>query len=208
MSYDSVRAFADRARGLERLDIVILNAGILPAAQTINPQTGHDEGVQVNYLSKCLLLVLLLDVIAKKITKPPESQPARITITSSDGAAWTKFRERNERPLLSSLDRPQGWDALDRQFLSKLLGQFFVARLAAVVPPSVAVVNMAKPGMVHDSNMSRDTKDSLLSSLVVEPIRRRMGYTSAVAARFITDAAVNHGPESHGRYLSEQRIKP
>ncbi|KAK8112008.1 Short chain dehydrogenase sol3 [Apiospora kogelbergensis] len=203
LSYDSVRAFAGRARSLDRLDLVVLNAGTLPAAQTINPHTGHDEGVQVNYLSTSLLLVLLLDVIKSK----PESQPARITITSSDGAAWTKFAEKKNRPLLASLDKPEGWSAIDRQFLSKLLVQFFVSKLATVVPASVAVVNMATPGMVHDSNMNRETK-AQLASKIVEPLRRMMGYTSAVAARLIVDAAVNHGPESHGRYLSEQRIKP
>ncbi|KAK7914097.1 hypothetical protein PG985_011800 [Apiospora marii] len=203
LSYDSVRAFADRTRSLERIDLVILNAGSLPAKQTLNPQTGHDECVQVNYLSMCLLLVLLLDVIRTK----PNSQPTRITITSSDGAAWTKFSEKRQKPLISALDKPEHWSALDRQFLAKLLGQFFVAKLATVVSPSMAVINLATPGMVHDSNMNRETK-AQLASKIVEPIRRKLGYTSVMAARLILDAAVNHGPESHGQYLSEQKIKP
>lgn len=204
LSYDSVRAFADRAKTLERIDIVILNAGSLPMKQTINPHTGHDECVQVNYLSSAFLLVLLLDVIKNK----QKSLPARITITSSDGAAWTKFSERTNKPLLPSLDTPgKNWSAADRQFLSKLLGQFFVAKLADIVPSSMAVINMATPGMVHDSNISRESKDTLMGK-IAEPIRRRVGSTSAVAARLITDAAVNHGVETHGQYLSEQRIKP
>ncbi|KAK7943384.1 uncharacterized protein PG986_012497 [Apiospora aurea] len=193
----------NRTRSLERIDLVILNAGSLPAKQTLNPQTGHGECVQVNYLSMCLLLVLLLDVIRTK----PNSQPTRITITSSDGAAWTKFGEKKQKPLLPALDKPAHWSALARQFLTKLLGQFFVAKLAAVVSPSMAVINLATPGMVHDSNMNRETKAQLASKLV-EPIRRKLGYTSAMAARLIVDAAVNHGPESHGQYLSEQKIKP
>ncbi|RYP01054.1 hypothetical protein DL763_000475 [Monosporascus cannonballus] len=203
LSYDSVRAFADRAKTLERIDIVILNAGSLPMKQTINPHTGHDECVQVNYLSPALLLVMLLGVIKDK----PKSQPTRITITSSDGASWTKFSERTNKPLLPSLNKPDNWSPLDRQFLSKLLGQFFVSKLASIVPSSMAVVNMATPGMVHDSNISRESRDSLMGK-IAEPIRRRMGYTSAVAARLITDAAVNHGAETHGQYLSEQRLKP
>ncbi|KAK7994324.1 Short chain dehydrogenase [Apiospora marii] len=157
LSYDSVRAFADRTRSLERIDLVILNAGSLPAKQTLNPQTGHDECVQVNYLSMCLLLVLLLDVIR---TKP--NIPCQASV---------------------------------------------VAKLATVVSPSMAVINLATPGMVHDSNMNRETK-AQLASKIVEPIRRKLGYTSVMAARLILDAAVNHGPESHGQYLSEQKIKP
>ena len=204
LSYDSVRAFADRAKTLERIDIIILNAGSLPMKQTINPHTGHDECVQVNYLSPVFLLVLLLDVIKNK----QKSQPTRITITSSDGAAWTKFSERTNKPLLPSLDTPhKNWSAADRQFLSKLLCQFFVAKLASMVPSSMAVINMATPGMVHDSNISRESK-ATLAGKIAEPIRRRLGSTSAVAARLIMDAAVNHGAETHGQYLSEQRLKP
>lgn len=191
LSYDSVRAFADRAKTLERIDIVILNAGNLPMKQTINPHTGHDECVQVNYLSPTFLLVLLLDIIKDK----PKSQPTRLTITSSDGASWIKFSERANNPLLPSLDKPDNWNAAGRQLLSKLLGQFFVSKLASIVPSSIAVINMATPGMVHDSNISRESKKTLTGKLA-EPIRRRMGYTSAVGARLIMDAAVNHGAET------------
>lgn len=53
--YDLVMAFAQRARGLDRLDIVNLNAGIAPAKRMFNTSTGHDEVIQVNYLSTALL---------------------------------------------------------------------------------------------------------------------------------------------------------
>lgn len=202
-SYDSIQAFSDRAKGLDRIDIVVLNAGSLPTKQTLNFRTGHDECVQVNYLSPALLTILLLEVIKSKRS----DRPTRITLTSTDGAAWTSFQEQKNDPILPSLDKPDNWASADRHFLAKLLSQFFLSKLASFVPSSLAVINMSTPGMVHDSNMSRETRMTI-SGKILEIIRRRMGYTSSVGARHITDAAVNHGPETHGQYLSQQRLKP
>lgn len=71
--YDSVVSFAERvAKTLTRLDIAILNAGFCPAKRIVNTSTGHDEIIQVNYLSTALLAVLLLPV-AKRVRN---NQPA------------------------------------------------------------------------------------------------------------------------------------
>lgn len=65
-AYESVVSFAERARNeLSRLDIAVLNAGMLPVKHTANASTGHDEIIQVNYMSTALRAVLLL-VVAKK----------------------------------------------------------------------------------------------------------------------------------------------
>ncbi|KAI1080959.1 NAD(P)-binding protein [Whalleya microplaca] len=163
-SYDSVCFFVERTKGLERLDIVILNAGT-------------------------------------------PLQPGRITITSSDTAAWAKLDEINANPLLPSFDKPGNIDMANRMFVSKLLGQLFMVELAKRVPSSVAVINAATPMMVHDSELSRETARTI-SGKVVEAFRRRIGYTAAVGARMIVDAAVKHGEETHGQYLGLQKLKP
>lgn len=203
LSYESVQAFVARTKLLERIDIVILNAGILPAKQVIHPKTGHDEGIQVNYLSTVLLLVLILSVIKDK----QAAEPARITIVNSDGAAWTAFKGKESDNILAALDKPDGWGMPDRNFVAKVMVQLFVTKLVKSVPSSLAIINLVTPGMVHDSEMSRETKAGFLG-MTVEAIRRQVGSTSAVGARLVVDAAVNHGSETHGQYLSEQRLKP
>lgn len=203
LSYDSVRAFVTRTKTLDRIDIVILNAGILPAKQVIDEKTGHDEGIQVNYLSTVLLLVLLLQIVKDK----PASQPTRFTLVNSDGAAWTSFKDQNADRILPALDKPDNWGTPDRNFVAKLLVQLFVTELVKHVPASLAIINIVTPGMIHDSEMSRETRDGWLG-WTVEGIRRRVGTTSAVGARLVVDAVVNHGSESHGQYLSEQKLKP
>lgn len=60
-SYESIQNFAAKVdRELSRLDIVVLNAGQYNLKFKKNPSTGHEETVQVNYLSTVLLAILLL----------------------------------------------------------------------------------------------------------------------------------------------------
>lgn len=88
--YESVVAFAERSKTLERIDIVILNAGIAPASFRINSLTGHSECIQVNYLSTALLAVLLLPILKSKREK--QKGASRITFVSSEVAGWTSFK--------------------------------------------------------------------------------------------------------------------
>ncbi|KAK2605935.1 hypothetical protein QQS21_003661 [Conoideocrella luteorostrata] len=204
-SYDSIVAFAQRAATLERMDIAVMNAGLVMAKTALNESTGHDETIQVNYISTALLTVLLLPVAKAK--RPAQGGIAsRITLTSSDVATWTPFKEKTKNPLLPAFDTPGG-KPTDRMMVSKLLGQFFLAELAKRVPPSAVVINYATPGMVHDSQFNREI-DGTFGGKIAFVFIRRIGYTSLVAARHITDAIVKHGEESHGQYLSTQKLKP
>lgn len=204
-SYDSITSFTDRVKDLDQLDIVVLNAGIVLTNNELNENTGHDQTIQVNYLSTALLLVLLVPIARSK--RQNQAQPTRITVTSSDVAAWTSFKERNSIPLLPSFDAQQNAHPTDRMMVSKLLGQFFLSSLAKTVPASIAVINCATPGMVHDSDFGRQI-DQTIGGRIVKVIQRRIGYTSAVGARNIVDAALRHGDETHGQFLSTQKLKP
>ena len=204
--YSSVVEFAERAKTLDRLDFAVLNAGICPASRIFNQITGHDEIIQVNYLSTALLAILLLPVA--KAARPNQPAPTRITFTSSEGAAWTKFPLGQEMPILAALDKKEnGVDTVDRMFASKLLGQMFLNELAKRVPPSIAVINAASPGSVHDSEFNREL-DKTIAGAVIKFVMRRVANTAAVGASMMTDAIVNHGEETHGQFLSFQRLVP
>ncbi|KAK2603994.1 hypothetical protein QQS21_003830 [Conoideocrella luteorostrata] len=204
-SYDSIVAFAERAATLERMDIAVMNAGLVMTKAELNKSTGHDETIQVNYLSTALLTTLLLPV-AKAKRSAQGDEPSRITVTSSDVAAWTSFKEKHSDPLLPAFNKPGG-NPTDRMMVSKLLGQFFLAELTKRVPSSVAVINCATPGMVHDSQFNRQV-DATFGGKIAKVFMRRIGYSSPIGARHITDAAVKHGEASHGQYLSTQKLKP
>jgi NAD(P)-dependent dehydrogenase (short-subunit alcohol dehydrogenase family) len=201
--YSSVVSFAERTKSLEHLDIVILSVGIFPASRTSNERTKHDEMIQVNYLSTALLTILLLPICKAK----KGSQPARITVVSSEVSAWTSFKERNERPLLSALDKPGNINLLDRMMVSKLLGQLFLTRLTKLVPTTVAIINSASPGGLHDTGFGNEHEKGVIAA-IVKSVQRRMYYTSAVGSRTVVDAAVRHGKETHGEFFSFQKMVP
>ncbi|KAI0105082.1 hypothetical protein GGR51DRAFT_202923 [Nemania sp. FL0031] len=206
--YDSVVSFAEKAKNsLTRLDITVLNAGIYPIKRTVNESTGHDEIIQVNYFSTALLALLLLPIA--KAVRSNQPKPTRITFTLSEVGAWARFPVGKEVPIIPALDAPSKLanNTNDRMFVSKLLGQYFVSALAKKVPASVAVIDSASPGSVHDSQFNRELNKTPAGP-VVRMILRRVGNSSAVAARMITDAAVLHGEEVHGQFLSFQKVVP
>lgn len=201
--YSSVVSFAERTKTLDRLDIVILSVGIYPASRTFNELTKHDQMIQINYLSTALLAILLLPVCkAKKM-----SQPTRITFVSSEVSAWTNFKEKSERPLLTALDKPGNINLLDRMMVSKLLGQLFIAKLAKLVPTTVAVINSASPAGLHDTQFSSEHEKGVIAA-IGKSVLRRIYYSSAVGSRTVVDAAVNHGKETHGEFFSFQKMVP
>ncbi|KAL1613380.1 hypothetical protein SLS54_010682 [Diplodia seriata] len=203
-SYGSIIAFVDRCKALPALDVVVLNAGVAKATLDLNPSTGHDEVVQVNYLSTALLTLLLLPVVQ---SKAQPQRPGRIVVVNSETAAWAAFKERSERPLLPAFDQPGFFDRQDRYYTSKLLGQLFLAELAKRVPPSVAVVNAVNPGLCYGSALHRDANSGITGALLAA-FKRAIGRSTAVGARTLTDAAASHGEDTHGQYLGDCKLKP
>ena len=203
-SYDSVTGFAQRCSTLSRLDFVILNAGVFKMKLEINQSTGHDEVVQVNYLSTALLTILLLPVLAEKKEKTPK--PSRIVIVSSETAAWCSFKEQDSDPILSAFNKPKFFDMQDRYYTSKLLQELLLVKLAKFVPSSVAVVNAVNPGFCYGSSLHRDATGAI--GTVFSSFKRAIGRPTSIGARTLVDAAVVQGIESHGKYLGDCQIKP
>lgn len=205
LSYDSVVSFAHRVSQLDQLEIVVLNAGIFRLERTINKSTGHEEDVQTNYLSLVLLLILLLPVLkAKNMAR----SPGKITIVSSDAAGMSKFQEQDADPLLPALDdKAANWEGQERYGTSKLLGQLFLAEIAKRIPPSVAVINGACPGLCRSSGLARDAQ----SSMIRYPLGIYFwlfGRVPSVGARVVVNAAVKQGTVSHGQVIDGGRLRP
>ncbi|KAI0098688.1 retinol dehydrogenase 12 [Nemania sp. FL0031] len=201
---DSILAFVERTKTLSRLDIVVHNAGMVLASQQHNSTTGHDEVIQVNYLATALLTVLLLPVLKSK----NPSGSGRLVIVSSDVASWAQFKEKDSVPLLPAFDKKDSFDAQDRYYTSKLLGQLFLSELAKRVPASYGViVNLANPGLCHGSGLNRDSNGTI-PGFIFGVFKQIIGYSCAVGARQLTDAAVKHSVESHGQYLEEGKVLP
>ncbi|KAI1751477.1 hypothetical protein F4782DRAFT_505087 [Xylaria castorea] len=196
-SYDSITSFANRAQGLNNLDIAVLNAGVYRIPHVVI-STGHEEDIQVNYISTALLTILLLPILEAR--RRSEDSPGRLTIVSSSVAAQSRFKPQDGRPLLTSLDEPMGFNHNQQYCTSKLLGQLFLTELTRRVPPSVAIVNCVNPGLCYGSGLARDGVGTLLG-FIVRFVFRIFGRSCVSGARSLVDAVVNHGEEVHGQYL-------
>jgi NAD(P)-dependent dehydrogenase (short-subunit alcohol dehydrogenase family) len=204
LSYDSITAFVERTKTLKRLDIVLLNAGIMKQTHALAP-TGHEETVQVNVLSTGLLNILLLPVLKAKISDMGE--PGRIVWVQSDTACWANFKEKTSTPLLAALDKPENFNLPDRYGTSKLLGQLFVKELSERVPSSVAIITMAHPGWCYGTSLGELPGRNIAQS-IVGLLKRIIGRSASIGARTLTDGAVNHGREAHGQFLDDCKISP
>lgn len=213
LEYDTITAFATRAGQLEHLDLAILNAGIYRVNMTINPSTGHEEDVQTNYLSTALLAILLLPHLhaKKRPSASGDGAAGHLTIVSSDTAGMVHFAERDADPLLAALKDTSGtkwkWDMQERYGTTKLLGQLFLTELASRVPPSVAVLNAASPGLCSGSGLARDAAGTFLR-FPLAVYFGVFGRKAAVGAHVILDAALKKGVESHGEVIEFDKIRP
>ena len=79
-SYDSVKAFCARAQTLDRLDIVVENAGI--ATPKFESREGCESTITINVISTFLMAILLLPKLRETATK--FGVTPHMTITTSD----------------------------------------------------------------------------------------------------------------------------
>ncbi|OLN87317.1 Short-chain dehydrogenase TIC 32, chloroplastic 2 [Colletotrichum chlorophyti] len=201
-SYESVRAFAARCKKeLSRIDIVILNAGIV-AQEFTRSGEGHELMLQVNYLSTALQALLLLPIIKQK--RPP-GEPGRLVIVSSDMVYFhTPEEDMVTGSLFKPADKERLWEAGKNYQLSKFLGQLFVAKLATYVNPEHVIVNLSSSGLTAGTNIMKPATEPFFMGI----LKKTLGRSLEVGARSYLDATLVKGPESHGSFTSDGVIKP
>ncbi|KAM0084539.1 hypothetical protein ACKRZS_003189 [Fusarium odoratissimum] len=202
-SYSSIEDFAKRCETLPRIDFVFLNAGMGGTTFNLNKATGHEETMQVNFLSTMYLSVLLLPVLT---SKAPAPKPSRLTIVSSGTAMHCELPEAKADHIISALDLEANFDGMGNYAKSKLLGQLFIDRLSQLVDPSDVVINLVDPGLTKGTGLM--DKSSGLMKIVMAMGTRVVGRTQEQAASAYVDAAIVKGEESHGSYIMDWKICP
>ncbi|KAH7048332.1 hypothetical protein B0J12DRAFT_665698 [Macrophomina phaseolina] len=210
-SFDSVKAFAARARDLPRLDALICNAGV--ATGTFTRAEGHETTITTNVISTFLLSLLLLPKL--KETAQRTNTLAHLTIVSSEVHFFTTFAEARKHPadpvfeLLRDKDKS---DMPDRYNVSKLLEVFVVRALAA--DPSLAgkpdsssepypvVITAPNPGFCASALRKELYEGPFLMRWGVWLMELLLERTSEEGARnFVTCASA--GENYHGQYVSD-----
>jgi NAD(P)-dependent dehydrogenase (short-subunit alcohol dehydrogenase family) len=143
-SLAAVRGLADEvARGSERLDALVNNAGIAPPPERRESADGIELTFAVNHLSHFLLTALLMDLLSA-------SGPARIVNVASIGQQAIDFDD----PLLE-----RGYSRFRAYSQSKLAQILFTFELAERLGGTdVAVtVNALHPATLMDTRMIRES---------------------------------------------------
>ncbi|KAF2177779.1 NAD(P)-binding protein [Zopfia rhizophila CBS 207.26] len=202
-SYSSISDFAERVKGLDHLDIAILNAGLWKVTESFST-TGYEETIQVNYLSNVLLTLLLVPVIRDKKVG---SDAGHIVVVNSDVASWAKFEESESKPLLPTFKQKMTkWNDAERYGTSKLLGQIFLSELAKHVPSSAVTVSFANCGLCRGSSLGRQFTG--IARHVLDVMYGLIGRECGVGARTFVHAVTTLGQETHGQYIEDAKVQP
>jgi retinol dehydrogenase 12 len=133
-SISQVRALAGRLAALERIDVLVNNAGLMAGQRRVTAD-GYDEVFAVNHLAPFLLTSLLLDKLAA-------AGPARVITVTSDAHSAARLD-------LDDLQLERGWEAWRAYANSKLANILFTRELARRLAGGAVTANCAHPGLVR-----------------------------------------------------------
>ena len=232
--YTSINAFAERVRDTPdlKVDFCLLNAGV--ALFDYRVVHGNELTIQTNWLGTALLAILLRPILQAQHDRSSRSDhviaasgsrsgrlvtkdgaaptPPVLSIVGSEVAQWAAFKERKiaaktNRSVLSVLNDPAKFNAQDRYYTSKLLLTLFFREFVARLPADNAVVvNIVNPGFCYGSELHRTLSGPL--GKVFGAMKRAIGRSTEVGARTLVHGAVVAGRESHGHYLSDEKVAP
>jgi retinol dehydrogenase-12 len=188
----SVKAFATRAQSLERLDVLIANAGISPEGFELSPDD-NEMSAQVNVISTFLLSFLLLPQLQQ--TSRKHDVKTHLEIVSSE--LYQIAGKPSGTDLYESLNDEAKFGSASQYSLTKLVEVFVCRELAAKVSsPIVTVVN---PGLCV-SEIGRNMKG--INSMMRTALSSIMARTTEVGSRCLVAGACG-GEESHGQFMSD-----
>jgi retinol dehydrogenase-12 len=214
--FSSIAAFAETLSSvIPRLDTAILNAGV--DLQEFTLSSTYETTLTVNVLGTFLLALLLLPKLRE--TASQYKILPRIAIVGSAVHAWANTKSLSSIPASESIFRKlsdekwslgQGHAPMKgeaRYFLSKLLVMMCVVQLAALISEGekagkpFVVVNNVAPGYCVTGLFRND--DGMAAKLSLKAI----GRPADVGARTLVHGGCEAGRESHGMYLSEEKVK-
>jgi len=190
-SLEQVRGLAARLAGLERIDVLINNAGLVLGERRITPD-GLEHVFAVNHLAPFLLTSLLLP----KLTA---SGPARVVTVTSDAHSAARLD-------LSDPNLEHGWDSWRSYANSKLANILFTRELARRLEGTGVTANCAHPGVVR-TGFGRESRPLLkLGITIARPFMAspERGADTIVYLASSPDVAGQTG----GYYVKRQRREP
>ena len=127
-----------------------------------------------------------------------------LTVVTSELHEFVAFDERKEPGIFAHLnDEKKSAAGMGSRYpVSKLLEVFALREIAREHPVKQlgCTLNLVNPGWCH-SELTRE-----MTSPVVTVVKKVMCRTTDAGSRTLVDAAIGHGNDTHGQYLSNQRV--
>ncbi|KAK0457807.1 uncharacterized protein EV420DRAFT_479290 [Desarmillaria tabescens] len=206
--FSSVTAFANRfeADG-GRLDILVLNAGVIPTKEYLTTPDGWESALQINDIASPLLALRLLPRIlhtAKEYNTTP-----RICVVASDVHYFTNLpKSVTDGDILATLSSKEYCTPSNMQtkryYVTKLLNVFFARSLQSRLPDSI-IVNSINPGFCA-SELRRSITDTWYMALADWAMVKLIGYTAEEGSRQLVWAAVAEDQNLRGGYVSFSKV--
>ena len=204
-SYDSIIAFAERCRGLDRIDCFMCNAGIL--AENFSVINGYEAEVAVNVVGTLLVATLVLPTLRK--IAATTGKDVKLFFT---GSAVHKFADPSPLVHAATGEMLKNVTEYARKrnseiyVISKLMMMMAVDELAQrerhTDNSGRVIIYNVHPGWCGTDLFRPDHLDFSQRMGF-----RLLGWTQEEGSRTLVHAATQAGRESHGKYLSECKIK-
>lgn len=188
-SMEQVRALAGRLAALERVDVLINNAGLIAGERRATPD-GFEHVFAVNHLAPFLLTNLLL---------PKLTPPARVVTVTSDAHGAASLDLGN--PHLA-----HGWDSWRSYANSKLANILFTRELARRLDGTGVTANCAHPGVVR-TGFGREAKPLMRYGLILARPFFLSPERGADTVVYLASSPEVAG-ETGGYYVKRQRREP
>ncbi len=189
-SMAQVRALAGRLGALERIGVLVNNAGLMSGQRRVTAD-GFDEVFAVNHLAPFLLTSLLLGQLT--------AASARVITVTSDAHAAARL----------DLDDPQlerGWDGWRAYANSKLANILFTRELARRLAGTGVTANCAHPGMVR-TRFGREARLPMRAAVTLaRPFMRSPQRGASTIVYLATSPEV--AGATGGYYVKRQRREP
>ncbi|KAI0861708.1 short-chain dehydrogenase/reductase-like protein [Xylaria cubensis] len=202
-SFSSVQRFCRRAARLERLDIVVENAGLMSSKYECFE--GYERQVTVNIISTWLMALLLLPVMkqtSNAFYKSSEDLP-HLTVVSSNGHFYAPFESRKQDSIFESLrgDTNMVLRYHDTKLISLLFARAVSDRMRASNNQLAVVLNIVDPGYCQ-SELMRERPFPFPVNSIMGVLYWVLARTAEMGSRTYV-AAASAGIESHGLYLED-----
>lgn len=204
MSYDSCLAFTKRASQLQRLDILVLNAGTWRASHHLS-QYGWEEAIQVNTLSNTLIALSLLPKLRETKRLTGRTTILEFVNSGLHESAIVSEDARSDESILAYYSTKEQFDEGKQYKFSKVFLMYVARIMADAISSEEVIITSVCPGWV----MTGIGRDRFFPGMtVVFYLMILLFIRTPAQGADMELSGTTQGEAVHGRFWRHDQIQP